>query len=477
MSTIRRIAKNTSLLVFAQLLNFVFGVIFLIYTARYLGVSGYGILSFALAYTGIFSIFTDLGLNNLLVRELARDNSLTIKFVRNFSSIKIILVLITIIIIILSINLLNYPKNVIYVVYIISLYLLFSTFSQMFYSIFQAYEKMEYQAIGQLINSILLLSGVFLAIHYEFSVIGFAFIYLFASIITFIYIFLIFILYFAFFKLEFDWQFFKINIKTAIPFGLSSIFVSTYFYIDSILLSIIKGTVYVGWYSAATNLAYVLLFLAIAYFSSIYPIMSKLYKTSENSLKIGYERSFRYMLIIAFPLAVGVTLLANNIILLIYGNKFLPSVIALQILIWAVFFSYMSYTPMYSLYSINKQAAYTKIVFCCMVLNIILNLILIPKFSYIGASVVTVITEFLAFAMLFQFVKTHLGNPFTYRFLIKLTVCVATLGLYIVYFKSALGLILTILGGVILYLLLAMMLKVISQEDLIIIKRLLKIRE
>lgn len=474
MNTIKRIVKNTSLLLLAQLLSLGTGFIFLVYSARYLGVSGYGTISFALAYIGIFSIFTDFGLNNLLIRELARDKLLTIKYVKNFFSIKIIFALITMIIIISSINLLNYPKNVVYVVYVIAFYLLFNTFSQMFYSIFQAHEKMEYQTIGQIINGILLLMGVFFAINYKFSVLGFSFIYFFTSLITFIYILIIFILYFARFKLEFDWQFLKKNIKTALPFGLSTIFVSTYFYIDTVILSLIKGTTPVGWYTAAYNLVYVLLFFATAYFSSIYPIMAKFYETSKNSLKIGYEHSFRYMLMIAFPLAVGVTLFANNIILLIYGNEFQPSILALQILVWAMFFSYLSYTPMYSLYSINKQAAYTKVVFCCMVLNVILNLILIPKFSYISASVVTVITEFLAFILLFQFVKSHLGNPFSYKFLIKLTFCVATLGLFIIYFKNILGLILTIFGGIILYILLAMLLKVISQEDLLIIRGLLK---
>ena len=180
------------------------------------------------------------------------------------------------------------------------------------------------------------------------------------------------------------------------------------------------------------------------------------------------------MLMIAFPMAVGVTLFADNIIKLIYGNEFLPSIFALQILAWAVFFSYMSYTPMYSLYSINKQDAYTKIVFCCMVLNVILNLILIPMFSFIGASVVTVITEFFAFILLFIFVKAQLGNPFSYKFLIKLTFCVSIFGLFIIYFKDVLGSVFTIIISVIIYILLAILLKVISQKDLIILKKLLK---
>ena len=53
------------------------------YTARYLGAEGFGILSFALAFTGIFGVFTNLGLSTLTVREVARDKSLASKYLGN----------------------------------------------------------------------------------------------------------------------------------------------------------------------------------------------------------------------------------------------------------------------------------------------------------------------------------------------------------------------------------------------------------
>ena len=76
MNTVQRIAKNTGVLLASQIVSYVLGFFFIMYTARYLGAEGFGTLSFALAFTGIFGVFADLGLSTLTVREVARDKSL-----------------------------------------------------------------------------------------------------------------------------------------------------------------------------------------------------------------------------------------------------------------------------------------------------------------------------------------------------------------------------------------------------------------
>lgn len=120
------------------------GFFFIMYTARYLGAEGFGILSFALAFTGIFGVFSDLGLSTLTVREVARDKSMAQKYLGNIAVMKIFLVVITFGLIAFFINLLDYLEQTIKVVYLVALSVIFGAFSGMFNSIFQAYEKMEY---------------------------------------------------------------------------------------------------------------------------------------------------------------------------------------------------------------------------------------------------------------------------------------------------------------------------------------------
>jgi len=317
MNTVQRIAKNTGVLLVSRIASYILGFFYVMYTARYLGAEEFGTLSFALAFTGIFGVFSDLGLQQLTVREVARDKSLAGKYLGNIAVMKLILVITTYALIALTINLLGYPEQTIKVVYLVALSVIFNAFSRMFYSIFQAYEKMEYQSAGQILSSALMLAGVLFAISQGFSVVGFASIYFIVSMIILGYNFVICAWKFVLPKIEVDWSFWKPTIKEALPFALSGIFVVIYFYIDSVMLSLMKGNEVVGWYNAAYRFVYVLLFLPAAYCSSIYPIMSRFYKTSKDSLRFSYEKSLKYILIIAFPIAIGITFFADKIILLI----------------------------------------------------------------------------------------------------------------------------------------------------------------
>ena len=366
------------------------------YTARYLGAEGFGILSFALAFSGIFGIFSDLGLRTLTVREVARDKSLAGKYLGNIAVIKIILGIVTIGLIAIAINLLGYPLQTIKVVYLISLSIVFNAFSEMFYSIFQAYEKMEYQSFGQILSSVLMLAAALFAISENFDVIGFASIYFAVSVIILGYAFVVCAWKFVLPKIEIDLDFWKAAIKEALPFGLTGIFVMVYYWIDSVMLSIMQGNEAVGWYNAAYRLIMVLLFIPSILNMVIFPAMSRFFVTSKESLRFAYEKYFKYMAIVGIPLGVGTTLLADKIVLLIFGAEYTNSVIALQILVWSSVFIFLSGAFGRLLEVSNHQMTITKITAICMLENVVLNIIVIPKYSYIGASIATVITEFTA---------------------------------------------------------------------------------
>jgi len=416
---VRRVAKNTATLIITDVISKILGLFFIMYTARYLGAEGFGLLSFALAFTGMFVVFTDIGLQQLTIREVARDKLLAKKYIDNVAVIKIILAVITFILIALIINLIGYPEQKIKVVYLISLSTIFTSFTGMFNSIFQAYEKMEFISVGRILNSVLLLSGALFAMNQSFSVIGFANLYFLTSIIVLVYSFIVCIWKFVLLKMEIDLGFWKLTIKEALPFALSGIFVAIYFWIDSVMLSLMKGDEVVGWYNAAYRLVYVLLFIPAAYFSSIYPTMSRFFKASKNSLRLSYEISLKGVMIIAYPIALGVTFFAPEIILLIYKDEFIPSIPALQILVWAVFFSFLAHATVYTLNSINRQIIYTKITFLTMALNVVLNLVFIPAFSFIGASFTTLFSEFIGFSLMFYYLKVYFRDSIRYNFMIK----------------------------------------------------------
>jgi len=475
MNTVQRIAKNTSVLLVSQIASYILGFFFIMYTARYLGAAGFGILSFALAFTGIFGVFSDLGLSTLTVREVARDKFLASKYLGNIAVMKIILVVITFGLIALTINLLDYPEQTITVVYLVALSVIFSAFSSMFYSIFKAYEKMEYQSVGHILNSILMLSGALFAISQGFSVVGFASIYFLVSVIVLGYSFVVCVWKFVLPKIEVDFSFWKPTIKEALPFGLTGTFIIIYLWIDSIMLSFMKGDAVVGWYGAAYRLVLVLLFIPIAFNSAIFPIMSQLYISSQNSLRFVYEKVFKYMLIVGFPIGVGTTLLADRIILLIFGAEYAPSIIALQILVWAIvlLFARNAFERLFE--SINRQIIVTKIFGFCAILNVILNLVLIPKYSYIGAAVTTLFSDFTVLILQFMW-SIKIGYSINVKeavnIICKVMIASILMGVFIVWFKN-LSLLILIPFGAVVYSGVIFLIKGIDREDSILFKKMI----
>lgn len=473
MTSARKIAKNTSVLLISQIISYSLAFFYTIYTARYLGVEGFGIISLALAITGIFGILMDLGQTQLTVREVSRNKNLASKYLNNIITIKFILSFVTFGVIFLVVNLIGYPQQTSDVVYIITLSIIIGAFTGIFNSLFQAFEKMEYQSIGVIISSILMFTGVILIIFYKLNIIAFASIYLIASIIVLIYSFSIFFKSFFLPKIEVDTDFWKSIIKKALPFGFASIFVTIYYMIDSVMLSIIVGNTAVGVYNAAYRLIFVFLSFYAVYIMAIFPVMSNFFENAKESLKFASNRSIKYMLIISIPISIGITMLADKIILLIYGTAYIASILALQILVWTIIFMFVNGICGNLLGAINKQPVMTKITALAAVLNIGLNLFLIPAYSFIGASAATVITEFTILPILiYVLLKTNYLDRSVLKGLPSIVVSNIIM-LVVIYYLRDLNLFLVVIVGALVYFAAIFATRALDEQDISILKSIL----
>jgi len=475
MKTVQRIAKNTVVPLLSDIVSKVPGFFYVMYTARYLGVERFGILSFALAFTGIFGVFGDLGLQQLTVREVARDKSLARKYLGNIAVMKIFLVVITFGLIALTINLLGYPEQTIKVVYFVALSVIFGAFTEMFYSIFRAFERMEYQSIGQILHSVLMLLGALFAISHGFDVVGFASIYFLVSAVVLVYAFAVCVWKFVLPKIEMDWEFWKPTIKAALPFFLAGVFSVIAFKINIVMLSMMKGDVIVGWYSAAYRLIVFLVFIPSAFSGSIYPILSKYYISSQESLKLAYQKSFKYMCVLSFPITIGTILLADSIILIIYKSGYVHSIIALQVLACVVPFTFLTHILAGTLNSINRQDLTMKILLLCMISNVTMNLILIPRYSYVGAAIATVITDLIQCVLCFHFLSKFVYKIQIHKFIAKPAITSAIMGLFILSFVK-MNLFLLVCISTLIYFGVLILLKTFSKEDLNLFKQIVNIK-
>ena len=149
MNTVQRIAKNTGVLLVSQIVSYIIGFFFIMYTARYLGVGGFGILSFALVFTGIFGVFSDLGLSTLTVREAARDKFQASKYLNNVLCLRALISLVIFAIIVITINVMGYPADTKNVVHLFGIYMLVTSFAAVFKVTFRAFEKMILEDVSE----------------------------------------------------------------------------------------------------------------------------------------------------------------------------------------------------------------------------------------------------------------------------------------------------------------------------------------
>jgi len=476
MDTAKTVGKNILVLFVSQIASMGFGFFYLILSARYLGPELFGLLTFALAFTGIFGLLFDLGLNNLAVREVARDKSRANEYLSNITFIKLIMGVITFGLTVVVVHSLGYAEETIAIVYLLTLSTVFSAVTASFYVIFQSFEKMEYQSVAGILTSLLMLTGAIILIARGAGVVAFAAVTLISSALVLGYSFFICVRKFKLFNAEANLDFWWPTIRQALPFGLSSVFVTIYFWIDSLMLSLIQGNQAVGFYNAGYRLVFSLLFIPAVFSTAVFPAMSRFYISSRDSLQLMWKEFLRFMLILSIPIAVGTTLLAGRFVALIFGDGYAPSVAVLQVLIWSLVFIFANATFVRLFESANMQIVVTKITGLMVIVNVAINLVLIPKFSYVGASFAILITEFIALVILFFLAerglyvhkKTELAN-----IVLKIVSASAMMGLFIAFFQTF-NLLLLVMSAALLYFGILYLVKGIKKEDIVLMKSILR---
>jgi O-antigen/teichoic acid export membrane protein len=475
MNTIQKHVKNILVPFVSQVISYLLGFYFTIYTARYLGAEGFGILSFALAFSGVWGVFADLGLCTLMVREVARNKSMMSKYVGNILVMKIILAISIFGMIAFTITFLDYPDQIVKVVFFIALSILINGFSQIFYSVFQAHEKMEYQSLCSVLYSALLLTGALFAISKQFDVVGFAFLYFIVSTLVFGVAFIIFMWKFILPKMEINFSFWKPVLKETLPFAITGISFSIYVWIDTIMLSLLKGEEVVGWYNAAYRIILVLVFIPVIFRNTMFPLMSRFYVSSQEKLRLYFEKILKIMIFISLPLGVGTVFISDKVILLVYGRQFFQSIIALQILVWSLVLIFARCTFECLLESVNRQIIVTKIFIIGAFFNVFANLLLIPKYSYIGAGIVTVFTDIIVLVILIMATK-KIGHSLPKTFsvdVIKIIFASVVMGIFLKCLIN-LSLLLLITACIIIYVLISSVVKVFNREDILLVKSIFK---
>ena len=473
MSQVKTIFKNMSWLFVSQIIAAISGFVWTILIARYLSVSDYGIMNFAISFTGIIAITMDFGISTHIIRHIATDFDSAPKYLGNAIPLKSIFSFFTFLLALIILIIMKCNELTIQITLLFTMEKIFSSMIGLFNGSLQAIEEGKYQAIGNIILNIILLIFILLSIFYDFGLYGITLSYVAANLFVIIFQYCVVKKIISKPHFEFDLEFCKKITLYSIPFALTSFFGMVLYSADMVMLTNMIGSYENGIYSAAYKLISVLTLFFGVYTAVIFPVMSRFYKNEKNLLVVSFEKSIKYIMLIIIPISFATILYSNDIVVLFFGQKYSLTSPVLSILIWTVTFGFMNGICQNLLNASHREKNVTLIFLIATLINIILNLFIIPMYSYIGASITTVFCEIILFSLYFYSIYKLDALPKRRLYIDLLKILISSIILYFALLVLNLNMWLALPVGIIIYSIGIICMKTFDEDDKFILKEIL----
>lgn len=374
--------------VFRTLLAFLVGI----YLARYLGPDQYGLLNYAISFAGLFTSFANLGMDNIVVRELVKNPIKRDEILGTVFRLRLIGSLIMILLVSVTAYLVNEPSfNILLIVIIASssIFQSIGVIEQFFQSKVESKNNVIAQSTSFFIVSILKI----IIIVFNQPLIIFAIIHLFESVLLAIGYFIVYKYNNFYLKnWRFSYQIAKKFLNDSWPLLLSGVVIAIYMKIDQVMIKHFMAVKDVGYYAVAVKLSEAWYFLPMAISFSLFPAIINAKNINHILYITRLQKLYDLLAFISISIAIPVTIFSNLIINILFGELFQPASSVLTIYIWAGISTFLGVAS--NKYLITENL--TKLAFLRtligMIANVILNLILIPIYGIEGAAFATLIS-------------------------------------------------------------------------------------
>ena len=395
MSISRKIAFNTIFSSGAKISWTFLALITMGLATRTLGVDGFGDYSTVMAVYFLLAAVADLGLNNIVLREIAKKEgdqesrlisvALMIRFVSSIVLIGLTAVFVWF---------LNYEETVKEGILLMSLGLFFGIGYQTLSAIFQKRLTAYLVSIAEFVGRVVNLAWVFICFKWDLGLLWVLSGMILSWLATFI---IVLIISFKTIKLRLVWdpKEAKRLIKSSLPLGISAIISFLYFKVNTLLLAHLKESTDVGIYGAAYKIVENVAYFPAMFMGLILPLFALYYLKDQKKFNKVAQSSFDALAFLGIGMSAGIFVLAPKIIAIIAGTGFEASILVLQILTFSIAGIFFGQYFNMLLITGKKQKELLKIFSIAAVFNITLNLIFIPKHSYLAAATILSTTEVL----------------------------------------------------------------------------------
>ena len=384
--------QNTSWMVFAQIYQMVISLFIGVISARYLGPSNYGTINYAASYISFFTIFCALGLEGIVVREIISKREQEGIILGSGIIMRLIAGVLSMVAVCIIVYFLNPDDHILLVVtFLQSIILPFNAFNliDMWY---QSNLNSKVSTIIRCISyTVMSLYKVFLLITGK-SVEWFAFSTALDSLLIAI-MFMIMYRKQGKRKLEFDLQTSKQLLRKSYHLIISTMMAVLYSQMDRVMIGKMMTQTDVGYYTAAATICNMWVFIPQAFANSARPVIMEVQEHNKGLYIKRLKQLSGFIFWIGVLFSIAFTVLADFIILVLYGKAYSMAKEPLVILIWSTVFSSLSYPRSIWMICENKQNYTKHILIWGVIINLVLNYYGIKYFGIIGAAVATLFTE------------------------------------------------------------------------------------
>ena len=445
-----RIFKNTSSLFSAHLIGRLGSLVITIWLMpRYFTESELGGYFVAIALTNLIAILTELGIQNPLIREMTLHPQQTRHYLGNALIVRVILSIVAYGIMIIS-GIWLYPSIIVKMIVFLGLAEIANSLAQLYRCVFRAHEEMKYEAL-----TVIAERGAFLvigggAILRGYGLVPVCQVMLAAGCINLILSVGLTRLRFTPLRFQPSRETVKVLMQQALPFAVGNLFNLLYFRVDAIMLSKLssEGVDANTWYGLAYTIVNASTILPGAFMmGAMFPVLSRAWEREKGRFPGAYTFGMRWMVLSGLPLAVGLSLLSPEITAMLFPT-YTPSEVgkiatALQWLSWAGGLIFVTTAVQAVLRATDKRRAFSVLMGATALLNICLNIYLIPRYSHVGAAKAMVMSE--AFLLIFGigYISRNIikfrETPLIFRTLLKATFLSALMGIGLVLLKGSLS--------------------------------------
>lgn len=383
--SIKGVAKNIVSLMSVRVFDVLYTFLVMAILARYFGPSLYGDYAYIMAVVFIYLPFINFGIPPIMVRELSINPDRREEIFGAGLTFRGILALAAVLgtVAVLPFISLSHRLAVALVVCLLSELCLLGI--RICAEIFYTFEKMEFETFLSMINRV---TGIILLLGVVYLNLGFlAVFFTFAAVNVISLCAALYIVNARFLKprLVWRWDLLWNWFKKALPIAISFVFLESFLRVDILILRIYRAPSEIAYFDVAYKIMYRILLVASILATVLSPAMARLAESQKERFRGFVEEALKLLLIVAIPITLGVHILGPHLMVPFFGEKFKPSEIAIATLSWCLFFSFFEPMLTAALVSMNKTWILPVTNGVILVVNLLLDLLLIPTHGYLGA--------------------------------------------------------------------------------------------